>query len=81
MSRYTEARLRLFTGNRAWRLLLATLLLPLLIACGSSEEAPSTAAVQITLLPGQSANELQVGRLECLRHRAPGCRNRSDQRY
>jgi len=60
MSRYTEARLRLFTGNRAWRLLLATLLLPLLIACGSSEEAPSTAAVQITLLPGQSANELQV---------------------
>lgn len=59
MSRYTEARLRFFAGDRAWRFLLAMLLLPLLIACGSSEEAPST-AVQITLLPGQNANELRV---------------------
>jgi len=35
------------------------LLLSLLVACGSEEEG-GTAAIQITLLAGQSANELQV---------------------
>lgn len=60
MSRSSKALPRFCTGNRGWRIRLLILLLPLLIACGSEEENGSAAAVQITLLPGQSANELRV---------------------
>lgn len=61
MSRDTKALSPLLTTNRLWRVVLPLLLLlPLLVACGSDEEASATASVQITLLPGQNANELQV---------------------
>ncbi|MCE7980397.1 MAG: copper chaperone PCu(A)C [Caldilinea sp. CFX5] len=60
MSRSIKARSLRLAGSRPWRVILLLLLLPLLVACSSGEETPSSAAVQITLLPGQSANELQV---------------------
>lgn len=61
MSRYTKALVQLLTNTCLWQVILPTLLLlPMLIACGSGEEASSSPAVQITLLPSQNANELQV---------------------
>lgn len=62
MSRDKQALTYFVRANRtAWLVLLALLLtLVFLTACGSSTPATPEAAVQITLLPGATADSLQV---------------------
>lgn len=62
MSRTNKALpLFIHSSRAAWSSVLILLLtLVLLVACGSSTPAASDAAVQITLLPGTTADSLQV---------------------
>ena len=61
MSRDNQAPTRFMRpGQTLWQPVLLLLMLALLVACGSSTPPASEAAVQITLLPGQAGDGLQV---------------------
>lgn len=61
MSRDNQAPTRFMRpGPILWQPVLLLLTLALLVACGSSTPPASEAAVQITLLPGQAGDGLQV---------------------
>ena len=61
MSHDNQAPIRFIRpGQALWQPVLLMLTLALLVACGSSTPPASEAAVQITLLPGQAGDGLQV---------------------
>ena len=61
MSRNNKAPTRFMRpGQALWQPVLLLLTFTLLVACGSSTPPTSEAAVQITLLPGQAGDGLQV---------------------